>query len=459
MNILKTLRHHKWGAQRETIIQIYQALIRSKLDYGCIIFGNAKPSYLKTLEPIQNAAIRLATGAFRTSPIISIQCESGQIPLRNRRTQLTLAYITNLVSNPTIPSYNNIFQEINNHITIQNYAPIHQKIIQNLNNMNISLQHTEQQRFNKIPPWTLQQPKYNTNLSRYTKQDTSPQIFKKRFNEIMSKYDDHIHIYTDGSKIDHKTGAAILIGQEIFKFHLPAITSVFTAEVYSVLQSSIYISKNSETNKKFVIITDSLSTIESMKQMYTRNAMIQEIQDTLHQVIEEGIEVIFIWVPSHVGIKGNEKVDKAAKEAILTTPIKVPIPPYDLKNNVKRKIKEEWQTSWFETNNNKLRKIKSDTSQWHMKPNRKDQIIMTRLRIGHTLLTHQYILEKSDPIVCDLCHTSQTVEHIIIDCPKYAMERRKNLIPLTLKEALSDEEDTSNKVLQFLKDILLYDKI
>lgn len=33
INTLKTTSHHKWGAHRESLLNIYKALIRSKLDY------------------------------------------------------------------------------------------------------------------------------------------------------------------------------------------------------------------------------------------------------------------------------------------------------------------------------------------------------------------------------------------------------------------------------------------
>ena len=39
-----------------------KGLIRSKLDYGCIVYGSARGSYLRMLDPIQNHALRLCLG-------------------------------------------------------------------------------------------------------------------------------------------------------------------------------------------------------------------------------------------------------------------------------------------------------------------------------------------------------------------------------------------------------------
>ena len=68
LNLLRVLAHTTWGADQETLLHLYRSLIRSKLDYGCVVYGSARRSYLRMLDPIQNHALRLCLGAFRTSP-------------------------------------------------------------------------------------------------------------------------------------------------------------------------------------------------------------------------------------------------------------------------------------------------------------------------------------------------------------------------------------------------------
>ena len=65
LNILKVLSHTTWGADRTTLLQLYRSLIRSKLDYGSIVYGSARKSYLAMLDPIHHQGLRLALGAFR----------------------------------------------------------------------------------------------------------------------------------------------------------------------------------------------------------------------------------------------------------------------------------------------------------------------------------------------------------------------------------------------------------
>jgi len=70
LNLLRVLAQTSWGADQETLLHLYRSLIRSKL--GCIVYGSARSSYLRMLDPIQNHAVRLCLGAYRTSPASSL---------------------------------------------------------------------------------------------------------------------------------------------------------------------------------------------------------------------------------------------------------------------------------------------------------------------------------------------------------------------------------------------------
>ena len=46
LNLLRVVAHTTWGADQQTLIHLYRSLIRSKLDYGCVVYGSAPGSYL-----------------------------------------------------------------------------------------------------------------------------------------------------------------------------------------------------------------------------------------------------------------------------------------------------------------------------------------------------------------------------------------------------------------------------
>ena len=60
LNLLKVLSHTSYGADQTTLLKLYRSLVWSKLDYGCIIYGSARKSFLQMLDPIHNQGLRLA---------------------------------------------------------------------------------------------------------------------------------------------------------------------------------------------------------------------------------------------------------------------------------------------------------------------------------------------------------------------------------------------------------------
>ena len=95
LNIIKCVSSTKLCGDQKTLLNLYRALIRSKLDYGSIIYGSARKSYLKILDTVHYQGLRLDLGAFRTSPIPSY-VEPDEPSLSERRVKLSLQYITKL---------------------------------------------------------------------------------------------------------------------------------------------------------------------------------------------------------------------------------------------------------------------------------------------------------------------------------------------------------------------------
>ena len=75
LDILKVLSSSNWGGDRSVLLNLYRSLVRSKLDYGSVIYGSARKSYLKCLDTIYHQGLRLALGAFLTSPVEILYAE------------------------------------------------------------------------------------------------------------------------------------------------------------------------------------------------------------------------------------------------------------------------------------------------------------------------------------------------------------------------------------------------
>ena len=57
------------------------------------------------LDPIHNQGLRLALGAFRTSPVASLYVEADEPSLYSRREKLSLQYAIRPAANPSNPAH------------------------------------------------------------------------------------------------------------------------------------------------------------------------------------------------------------------------------------------------------------------------------------------------------------------------------------------------------------------
>lgn len=57
LDILRVHAHTDWGSDRESLLAIYRALIRSKLDYASTIYGAARSTYIRSINTIHNTAL------------------------------------------------------------------------------------------------------------------------------------------------------------------------------------------------------------------------------------------------------------------------------------------------------------------------------------------------------------------------------------------------------------------
>lgn len=453
MNLLKALANTDWGAERKTLLMLYKSLIRSKIDYGCIVYGNAAKSNLRILETLHNSAIRLSIGAFRTSPITSILAESGEPSLQLRREQLTLNYANKVSAETSHPAFKPIFSTP---------EPNSTNIL--LNKYNITyMQDTLPITYGSIPPWIIPEPKINLELSEYNKENTHPTAYKIMFHELSKRYSTYRHVYTDASKFgsENDVGSAYYCEDDntTAMFRLPNITSIYTAELYGILQALKYIENHA--GKQFTINTDSLSALKSIHKIYPTHPLLTKIQETLYKIYTKSKKVVFIWIPSHVGIIGNEKADESAKLAATTEtiPKEKIIVHQDTKTKINEEIKTKWQAEWTTIDNNKLRQIKPTINPWPTIGNRREATVITRLRIGHTKLTHKYLLDKKAQEQCNTCKKPITVEHIITECCKYNQQRTNNKITNNLPEVLKNDKSAVKNILNYLKNINLFNEI
>ena len=253
----------------------------------------------------------------------------------------------------------------------------------------------------------------------------------------------------------NKSGCAFTSSQMEKKYHLPINTSIFTSELFAIFKAIL--NHNRLANKKYLILSDSLSSLIAMKKMYSSHPLVQKIQESI-QCSKNIFQ--FMWIPSHINIAGNEKADNLAKES-LTEPIVnyFKFSHFDLLNIAKKNVDKSWNDNWVGTTDNKLREIKHNANKWSNLNlfTRRETIVLTRLRIGHTIFTQKHFFEKTIQTTCQ-CGEILTVLHIFENCPNTIISRYKYNIS-DIKALANEDVYNLNNVLEFLKEIHIYSKI
>ena len=232
-------------------------------------------------------------------------------------------------------------------------------------------------------------------------------------------------------------------------------SSIFTAEAKAIDIALYHIRDQSE--KQFIIYSDSLSLLKSLKDLHHRNPLIQQILKKYYY-LSASKEIVFCWLPSHVKIRGNELADLEAKSALSLVITNFKIPHSDFKSNICLYINNKCQSVWETQTKNKLNEIKPNfnTKCTFSNYSRKEQTKITRCRIGHTRLTHSYILKNEQAPFCIPCNEPFTVKHFLITCVEFNYIRTKYFNVKNIKELFNMP---TQKILDFLKEIGLFNKI
>jgi len=199
----------------------------------------------------------------------------------------------------------------------------------------------------------------------------------------------------------------------------------------------------------------SLQAISSFKIELDLN---QRFMMDYFMLLKNGKTIALCWIPSHVGISGNEQVDTTAKSALSLRVTPMKIPATDLIPCVAKLISEKWQQFWNSCIGNKLQAI-GPTVGGHQKKSslsRRDEVVINRLRIGHTRCTHSYLLSGADQPECTTCQCPLTVKHILVECADFNDIRNKRFIA-SFMEQLFRTVDVRN-VLDFINEPHFYNK-
>ena len=167
---------------------------------------------------------------------------------------------------------------------------------------------------------------------------------------------------------------------------LPDDSSIYTAELRAILLAlkRVYCSKR----KSFFILSDPLSSLKAIFNLKYEHPVLVQILKLYMDLTKDGKEIVFVWVPGHVVIRGNSAADAAAKDALVGNMSVELIPFSDLKSRANKYILELWQSEWDELPGNKLHEIFPVLKQCVVCPqtNRKEETVIAQLHISILLV-------------------------------------------------------------------------
>ena len=444
INLLKFVSGTKWGANRSSLYKLYTALILSKIDYACEFYYSTSQHNRYKLDCIQHKCLRLCTGAFKSTPINILLITNKEKPLEIRRKELQTKFLYRIYNNHIFLEHTNIYWQ--NFYVNKNFKDnLVNTVLRSINRVELIMYYNHYNLHTQIipiPPWKIPDISVNLDLLNQTDKIFSPLRTKLITREYIDSYSGFLNIFTDGSKqSNNSTASAVYIPYFDVKISrkIPDLCSVYTAELIALLLALDWIRDVKPSNS--VIFTDSLSALTALQnpvEHINNNAIIKEIVVILYELVNNQIKVLFNWIPSHIDIKENDKVDLLAKKACNNEMIQIQVPIN--RSEINKEIQSKYQIMW-ETQYNTINKGQFFKS---IEPNVKNiqiinmqnkhmEMILYRLRTGHNRLNmHLHKLGLHNSGLCDFCEEPETVKHYLLDCIKY-QHLQENLINFAMK--------------------------
>jgi ribonuclease HI len=113
-------------------------------------------------------------------------------------------------------------------------------------------------------------------------------------------------------------------------------TYIHPYEQLAILTALKYTESIETAEKTLTLYTDSLITLDSLRNVNIHTYLIEEIRKKLNEMTKTNWNINLRWVKAHVGTRGNEIADKLAKNAAANENIMVSYSRIQKKCNIKR---------------------------------------------------------------------------------------------------------------------------
>jgi ribonuclease HI len=448
------------GMPHRYVRQLYQTVVQPRMEYGLVVWyqpvlanptGRCKKGSVgiaRRLGKVQNLAARQIVGGLHSTPIDILNYHANLTPIElhlNKSVAIATARLNSLP--PSHPLHKTVRRCARSYPR-RHRGPLHE----------LQAAFTNLTRLETINP-TPTHPAWTPRFSFHIAPD------KEAAERDVVKYHNDFCIFTDGSGIENRIGAAAFSegrdGQartRQFTLGPDSEHTVFEGElVGTILALDIILAE--PRLRTATILLDSQPAIKALhaNRPQPGQQLIQLFHKQLKKLLQlrRSFQLRLVWVPGHRGVPGNEHADELAKQAAAgqSTPLHFPLKLLDklptslsaVKMQLKRDTADSWTQQWKESKHGQRIQQFDPTP-----PGRRVQRIyqglsrpagslLTQLRSGHVGL-NPYLarIRLVDSPLCPHCTTLETVEHYLLGCRKYTHERHQLRIAIGRRQGHLD---------------------
>ena len=436
LNVMRAMTSTRAGATHRVLRIYYVQAVRSLVDYAAVVLVALAKSRKKDLEVIQNHAMRIITGAARWCRIAALQNETQLPPLALRVEQLTATLVARTVGQGTdTPARNALIPYLRQdpdlfrgkswlRIVVQ----ATRAVLPDIDLVDRGADRVEED-YDSPPPWAPP-PAVFVFTPLPTKKSQCPRnvLLAEALATIdrVGKHNTLVY-FTDGSVDPEtgRTGAAIVTGEEVFSWRTSDGCSTIQTELVAIAAALDHAQR--QPGQDITIFSDSLTALQALRDREPKDnvRLITHTQSRLKSLADDGRTVTLAWIPSHVGVPGNERADEGAKSALTHDRIHMPV----LKSLQQIKLLARRTVSQRANESHRAAEGNSRTLTWYAKATgyeplghapltRQQRVDIQRLRLGY--LTPREATERGEyeGEVCPHCEedSAEPLLHFLLDC-------------------------------------------